>query len=219
MNRTLDWAWVAWISLTVPVAACGDDSPADGSGPTGAASSAGDTGTPNFTSPFVCMNPTPIEQTGSTEPTGYETCEGGLVHRSAVVACDQSQIMGDCGSSEGSCSSDADCTDALYGTCNGEPIVQICSCSYGCASDSDCAADEACYCRGTGSRCVKAYCRSDADCGGYLCAFARDTLACHTPDDTCRVADDCAEASCPSCAYDPAASAWACDFEFDACDA
>jgi hypothetical protein len=79
-------------------------------------------------------------------------------------------------------------------------------------------ADQACYCDGADTRCVAAHCRTDDDCEpGYLCSLIGNMLACHSPDDSCRVLDDCREGGCPACQFDADAGKWSCNQESGNC--
>jgi hypothetical protein len=44
-----------------------------------------------------------------------------------------------------------------------------------------------------------------------------NTLACHSPDDSCRVQDDCREGGCPACLFDDDAAKWQCNPESGGC--
>lgn len=177
--------------------------------------------------PSVCDDPQPVVQLdaeGQQQPTGYERCGSGVVHRIEQVACIVEGIAGTCDFPDdpsGSCMADADCVDAPNGRCNGQGMDGSCGCDYPCSTDADCGPDQACYCAGAYSHCVMAHCRTDADCGDHQCVYSpyHDALACQTAFDTCRADSECIEGDCPNCAYDVAACAWSCEPSFDACTA
>lgn len=144
--------------------------------------------------------------------TGLVTCASGLVHRPAAVECPNRSSerapldLEACDADEycrqnSTCRADADCTADSFGQCVSQGQLPVYVCRYGCVTDADCNADEACVCGESIGQCVKASCRTDADCGGYACAQFYELLgagcgepmqlACQTPDDQCRVAQDC----------------------------
>jgi hypothetical protein len=95
------------------------------------------------------------------------------------------------------CSTDADCTYAANGRCNS--MGGTCLCDYPCTRDEDCGAGTLCLCPDatSGGRCAVASCRTDADCGGGLCASSTAscggglTFACLAASDECRSDSDC----------------------------
>ena len=139
-----------------------------------------------------------VECTGSTAITdrpGFERCAEDIEHRVSAEQCN-APAPSQCQGKQG-CQSNADCTDNPNGHCIGTlPPGGNCSCTYGCAQDSDCAAGQLCQCGSPVGRCVTAQCRTDADCGsGKLCV---ETLfdgcsrgyACQTD------ADECSRGTC-----------------------
>jgi hypothetical protein len=109
------------------------------------------------------------------------------------------------------CKTDADCKEHPYGKCvsgRGQAGT-YCGCRYSCANDSDCAADEACICKGVGrggagySSCARATCRVDADCASKQCGLSEYSngcstnvsLACRTKEDACKSDNDCGPGS------------------------
>jgi len=112
----------------------------------------------------------------------------------------------------GTCAADTDCTEGDNGRCV-QALGQPTFCSYDqCAKDDDCGAASLCECRNpaqyNANGCFHGNCRLDADCGsGGYCSPSAVTLSpnctdgipigsvgyfCHTPDDECIDADDCA---------------------------
>lgn len=127
------------------------------------------------------------------------------------------------------CKTDAVCTQGANGRCL-QAGLGYAECSYDeCASDADCGEGELCDCRGLAgstraNRCVKAGCRTDADCGGPWCSpslspggcggtsLAFAGYFCHTGADECIDDADCKGegAGGASCDYDPGAGHWRC---------
>jgi hypothetical protein len=168
-------------ALGAPLACGGSASQAEGSG-----------GSSSLTS---C---TPSQQLSG----GFEACEEGYLHRPSAgecalpprVACDPAV---DTDTTQ--CSSDANCSYAPNGRCNS--VGGACLCDYPCIRDEDCGAGMICLCGDAlatmGGRCAIATCRTDADCGGGLCASSTPgcggglTFACLTASDECHVDSDC----------------------------
>lgn len=145
--------------------------------------------------------------------TGLVTCADGVVHRPVAAECPNqlsrrttTPIGIPCEPAQScsaiTCRVDADCTAKAYGHCEPEGQVGRLTCKYGCVTDGDCNAGEACVCGPSIGACVKAGCRSADDCGGgYLCAQFYDLfgvgcgeqmqLACQTQADQCRSSRDC----------------------------
>jgi hypothetical protein len=164
---------------------------AGGSGGSGGQSGAagdhaGNDGAPESGLASICTNPEPI--VGVTgEETGFVRCAGGFIHRverrdcaSIVPRTDPVSDSQDTRFLE--CIRDADCAHLPRGFCRvfrpEEPPVDHSVCESGCTRDEDCGTDQVCLCGSPIGRCVGATCRSDAECGGYLCASARYTAVC-----------------------------------------
>ncbi|WP_437774359.1 ferritin-like domain-containing protein [Sorangium sp. So ce1097] len=179
-------------------------SPAAGSGGSAADGPAGSTGSlPPDDVPFACDDPEPIVVAG--QPTGYVRCAGGWIHRTEVIACPSAiprdKACSDPSGIEGSCTTDADCTDQPHGYCDvssGIDTVPGCYCHYGCTTDADCGEGQICLCGDPVGQCVLAQCTSDGDCGGLLCSSyvlnpgcGGIGFACQTPADDCASDADC----------------------------
>lgn len=143
--------------------------------------------------------------------TGFARCPDGTLHRLEPTSCDATISGPSCQGDEESkfCESNADCTEGPYGRCihqdfYGNLGVSACSCSYGCALDSDCAADEVCVCKdvvsaGSRSTCEKANCAKSEDCPSGECGLSiyhdgcsqNLDLACRADSDACRLSPDC----------------------------
>lgn len=158
-------------------------------------------------SPVVCGGSTPIIARG--EPSGIEQCaDNGLKHRpSTAVQCTsglpRTIVFEPEGSFEVQCTSDLDCTDKPHGFCGyADGQVPDLVCTYGCLTDTDCAADELCVCGENVGQCVASSCKQDSDCGdGFMCAYWGETTGigcpvtphyvCQTAEDECAVDEDC----------------------------
>lgn len=140
--------------------------------------------------------------------TGYESC-GEFRHRAAIESCPvfEHAAPAECADvsddDEPLCNSDVDCDEDTFGQClpNGD---LGCGCVYGCAEDKDCDEGAICVCGQPFGKCVRATCKSDADCEheGSLCADGPTTVcgeaviiefACFVPEDECRLDGDCEE--------------------------
>jgi hypothetical protein len=161
--------------------------------------------------------------------TGLVTCASGVVHRPVAVECpnrlsEQANpnvyACDGCGQMNG-CQAHADCTAKPYGHCESRGQLPNLACEFGCVTDADCNADEACVCGPFIGECIKANCRSAEDCGGgYLCAQFRDLfgigcgepmqLACQTPEDDCRSSQDCGGAEGHGANCSAADGTWRC---------
>ena len=147
--------------------------------------------------PFTCVNPVPVTRGGSsTGPSGgFVKCENGDVHRPAPSECWSDLELPDAsrpipGANDASvCRTNDDCTELPYGHCTTfrrlSPFSQherTIGCAYGCLRDSDCGQDQICFCGSPVGTCVKATCRTDADCPqGVACLLTR------LPDEFCFV--------------------------------
>lgn len=155
-------------------------------------------------------DPTDSEIPVISSKMGWITDSNGNTHRATVTTCDPTIDMPACAGTEGhlSCKTDADCTEHPHGKCTSGygQVGSYCGCTYSCASDSDCGANEACVCKGAGrvgqghSVCAKAACSTDKDCDSKQCGLsvynngcsAVVSLVCRTKDDTCKSDSDCA---------------------------
>lgn len=168
-----------------------------------------------------CERSTPILQASDRGdvPTGLERCADGRIHAVAVVACElPAGVTGDCGG-EGvvACQEDAECP-GTHGFCNAYVrhcgFENGCECHDACASDADCDPGYACRCSGTTSECIRALCRTDADCDGSLCRLEATGLEGVSPVLACeRSGADCVDADCDQgsvCRYVSEASAFEC---------
>lgn len=145
------------------------------------------------------------EGSAATETPGVETCDNGIQHRTSVATCDsnvpRSAEEFTCGDEFGSCSTDEDCAEQANGFCD-TGFDGGCFCHYGCETDADCDAGNACLCGEPVGVCVPANCQTDADCADEgLCALYQTDrecgigtgLACTTSEDECLLDSDCAE--------------------------
>jgi hypothetical protein len=170
--------------------------------------------------PFKCDGAVEQFPQANTDPpvnSGFESCDGGIIHRAEVVECSTPATPTTCvdSSGGGSCVEDADCTDKPFGSCHqdivfGGVILEggTCSCVYGCASDNDCADGEVCRCGGDSlgqfTQCIAAQCAHDSDCpAGEICGLSPDIcapggflLACTTPNDLCPASEQCDISQC-----------------------
>lgn len=186
----------------------GSTAAADGtSGDTAAPSTGGSSGdacAPATADPALpCEGSTPFTYGGLDEPVeGWEVCDSGLVHRTEAAQCQLPPGECEPGAGDDECTADADCTDAANGRCEGPlGMSPACACLYGCQTDADCGANEACFCLGVFSECIAADCRTDADCGeGSACTLDESDpscgpgagrLTCTTPADSCAGSTGC----------------------------
>ncbi len=166
--------------------------------------------------------PTPTSSARARSPwpprpgIGYVKDESGMLHRPSPMRCETpARRLAPCevNTREQACQIDADCSARPYGRCEIRYDLSgvrdaYCECDYACATDADCAPDEACLCadmawdawgRMGASRCIPAACKSDADCGGEACVLSEWVscrgdglrLACRTPDDECESTAEC----------------------------
>jgi len=221
MEKMMSNVIIRWffIALAVALAGCGgdetDETP-DGSADTDTDSDAGADASALCEDGVDVMQPSP--DGGAEIPTGIEECADGSWHRYDAIACTES-ALDDCGSfGEAGCPPDQLPCDTGF---------SFNECITPCASDADCAADEACVCEmaypnNFATRCVPADCRTDADCGGLECGISRsecrfvDRLTCRTAADECH-----GDANCPGnsyfCSYDEEIMHWQC-FEVIDCE-
>lgn len=174
----------------VPFTACGGSTTGDSRGGLGY---------------MPCRNPAPLLGP-SGEDTGYVTCDGSTIHRTAQVDCPsalpraetcQSSYPYDSGVAPG-CTQDSDCVESPHGYCAGVPGGIGCYCNYGCIRDADCASGQICLCGTPAGRCVASTCETDQSCGQGLCLSYEPmpgcpsiSFACQTADDTCASDSDC----------------------------
>lgn len=177
-------------------------------------SSSGETGAP------VCASIVPALQgfTDPPVPSGFERCDGGILHRAEPVTCETPRTPNSCtDNTGGGCLTDDDCTEKPFGSCQqdmifgGVLIGGTCSCNYGCETDADCGEGQLCRCAGDElglyTQCITAGCTQDSDCPpGELCGLAPDICAsggfltaCTTPADLCAGDGDCLN---PPCSFD-----------------
>ena len=140
-------------------------------------------------------------------PTGFATCENVVtIHRPERRACATTlpPVNERCADPAATCSDHSDCIDKPNGRCNFNlgPVGggNVCSCSYGCVTDSDCGLREICECGDAFGKCVPATCFVDGDCGeGQLCVgydggppgCGYTSYACTSPNDACRSNAQC----------------------------
>lgn len=158
---------------------------------------------------------------------GYELCSNHSVHRHTAVPCNKTEEFEPCAESNpvmSTCAGDSDCGAYPPGVCSGPDFY--CSCKYPCTHDDECGAGAICVCNTGGSHpfynylgCMRAGCRSDADCDGAHCslAFGRcfELLGfyCHTPEDECGGDRDCIDLDLGDrCAYSEETGRWYCDY-------
>ncbi len=180
---------------------------------------------------FYCTGAKPLEIQGKR--TGFARCESGAYVRQEAVECpnslpspghwisryDEERIRNQrlvknhpelAGSvdvvEKDACRSDADCTGMLYGSCRRSRPSGPNVCIPGCVKDSECAGDEICVCGEPVGECVKASCKTNADCPHSACAaHATDDacglggFSCLSDDDECDEDEDCGACAC---AYD-----------------
>lgn len=200
------------LALGLSSSACTTEEPNDNDTATNPSDSSGTSGTdadtsPDTIQPGACGVSTPLLVNG--QPTGYETCANGALHRADILSCDSTlPRLTTCepvGGNPSLCSTDSACTASPHGRCDQEPFDGSCYCSYGCTTDSECAEGSICLCGDPVGQCVTASCKSDADCGdGFGCAAYVTSpgcggtgFACQTAQDTCASNADCgANQSC-----------------------
>jgi hypothetical protein len=103
-----------------------------------------------------------------------------------------------------------------------------------CTVDTDCSGGGVCSCAGntfeyaheTRNLCVPANCRTDADCGAYMCSpsdssggpfYGVQGYYCHTAHDTCTVDSECVQNGQQGyCMFAPEVGYWSCAYSFAA---
>ena len=184
---------------------------------------------------FPCNNPRDLGG-GLIQCDGFRHRETSGTCPSKVPRSDQHLAI----SPTAECKTDADCTAKPYGVCQaaGQPqgiggssgvsVPVGPFCSYGCAQDRDCAANELCQCGDPVGFCTPAHCKTDADCNpGFLCAGhitqgcdGNTTYTCQSPGlgggnggrgggDSCGSDADCTNAG-NRCLFDPRSQLVAC---------
>ena len=204
---------------TISTGSTGDSSTGD--------SSTGDSSTGEVL-PGHCAGGEPLFQLPELRvDDGMERCPDGQVHRFEAAQCLHHLEIKECPADE--CG--GPCDQLGDGVCN-ELFVDSCFCHYPCTSDADCLPGAACLCAagipsgGGGyeglvaiSECVPANCRTDADCGEFLCALSpslcgygfNDGLFCHTADDECVDGQDCVDQQLGNlCVFEAAEQRWVC---------
>lgn len=166
------------------------------------------------------------------EPTGFERCEDGTVHRVSVVATSADIDEPACEGTEAyrSCDTDADCTSGPNGRCIHDDYVELggrlavadtgvtgddgCGCAYSCATDADCGEGYACIPDGVMDKdgswatCEPATCTTDADCSGGECGLSSFHDGCsYDTYLTCRTVDDECRVE-EDCGGEPCAVGW-----------
>ena len=144
-------------------------------------------------------------------------------HRALAEGCDDMRGPGsNTNQSEGSCTTDADCTEGRNGRC--EDFRGDIHCSYDtCFDDDGCDGTHVCACGGgfwsDNNVCLReGNCRTDGDCGpgGYCSPSLGDCgeysgvvgYFCHTAEDECVDDEDCEGGD--HCAFDPVTDRWMC---------
>ncbi len=156
-----------------------------------------------------CQRSRPLEV--GRKPTGLGVCSNGMTHRPSAVTCPSWLPRGDGEPSDpailgkgNECRRDADCTALPYGHCeltlppignSNDPDDLWRHCAYGCERDGDCRHGQICFCAAPVGYCVRASCRTDADCeapfvcGGYMpdqgMCETSIAFACQTERDEC----------------------------------
>lgn len=162
------------------------------SGPKGAQnSSAGALSPP----PSPTVRPEPRLAFG--QPTGYME-RAGLVFRVQTMDCpdrlprDGVTCVSRGPQSKNGCSTDHECQERPQGFCQRPPGVPSCSCSYGCAKDSDCGAGEVCLCGEPSGVCVPLDCPNGCPeperCATYFngCRYVDFTCREHSETPNCK---------------------------------
>jgi hypothetical protein len=138
--------------------------------------------------------------------TQLQVCEEGYSHRPQAVRCQPSADVPAAGMDAAPpglsyCDGD-DCSRLKNGYCAFAGYAPA-QCKSGCVEDADCEAGFVCSCTSgaspTGGECVPSDCTTDADCGGSLCASARQMcgelrFACQSQADECASDEDCSSA-------------------------
>jgi len=173
------------------------------------------------------------------EPTGFERCADGSIHRVEALATDPLIPEPSCAGDESwqDCTTDADCTFGPHGKCahvdaagfdSGLYSEAGCTCVYSCASDAECGDQGVCVppeVHGVSehSECASfPTCIADADCASGECGYQTTddgcgpypTLSCRTEADTCRTNEQCTEPQGELC-FPPTVPGepWECTYE------
>lgn len=155
------------------------------------ASSSSSSATSSSSSGFIpgtgeCLNPKPVIIEGVD--VGLDICAGGQYRRRAAVDCPA--VPPDPNSCCGTCPDGQICDS--WGEI-------ACTCVPTCIKDSDCMADQMCFCGPNGGRCLPGKCNTAADCAAGQECTSWDTTSgclylefvCTTPEDTCSGPLDC----------------------------
>lgn len=186
--------------------------------------------------PFVALV---LAACGSSSPS--TTTDAGAdaavrtpaVHRGQATACPSDRPAGTTVPNQGSCATDAECTQGKNGRCVSIALAPS-ACTYDtCFADSDCGGSGDCQCRdaasGGANACRQGNCKTDADCGvvgrGFcspsgvlLDVYCRTGVPagsfgwfCHVPADECVSDSDCGSSALTgACIFDVTKQHWAC---------
>ncbi|MCA9547603.1 MAG: hypothetical protein KC613_24540, partial [Myxococcales bacterium] len=158
------------------------------------------------------------------QPSGWVRCEDGSLNRVQATACPGAPPGNACPEGGGGqCTVDSDCGARPLGRCVmvflGGKQAADCGCVYGCEADADCGDGQICLCDAAeGSRCVRATCATNAECGPGECGLSafddgcgvNYSLACRTGDDTCRSNTECAQGNFEACTPHYQTGVWSC---------
>lgn len=205
----------------------------DGSTTADPSTSSGESSSTGEPPPNHCPGGLPLFQLPElTVEEGLEICPDGQIHRHTAVECLDPLPIQECPANE----CPGPCDELGDGLCN--TVYQgYCTCEYPCTTDADCKPGAACLCAGgqpTGgggynhfigrTQCVPADCRTDADCGEFLCALSPGVcgyggvlgLFCHTAEDDCVGNQDCYDQQLGNlCLFEAAEQRWKCTVMFE----
>lgn len=174
----------------------------------------------------------------SPDCVDVEPLNVGIYHRETAEACPVVReplvsAPSSCGSTEDDeCAAHEDCTAGFNGRCFLAQDSGLCSCAYDeCFSDLECSPTSLCRCAeqypfelNTNNACIRAACRTDADCETGLCfgtpffcgaAAEGETMyiarfACADPNDECRNHETCYCDGSPQRCHPNDDGAWVC---------